>query len=375
MQIRTLLLGACAVATVGGGAGAQQSGTRVERLPGGNVRVYTAAFDPDRPVLGVSIGAGSARDTLGLLVQQVSDSGPAAKAGITEGSRLVAINGVNLRLDAADAGDDAMWNVVYRRLTRELGKVKAGDEVSLRVWTDGRTRDVRVKTVAARELEGSRVATVTRRNDNRLVLGMSVGGTGSKRDTLGLFVMRVSPDGPAEKAGIVEGDRIAAIDGTDLTVDPADAGDGYAGSAMMNRFRRVQEKLALDRDVELRVVRDGRARTVRVRPVKASDLPGDGGMFFFGDGGFPGNFVMPPMAPRAPGAPMPHIYRFDGGPGTFTYEISPEVRVRVEDTMKRLRELRELQGTSPSRVELRATPRGRITVRPTPTVTTTTVKI
>ena len=372
MRIRSLLLGACAVTTAAGAAGAQQSGTRVERMPGGEFRVYTAALDADRPVLGVSIGAGSARDTLGLLVQQVNDSGPAAKAGITEGSRLVAINGVNLRLEPVDAGDDAMWNVVYRRLTRELGKVKAGDEVALRVWTDGRTRDVRVKTVAARDLESSRYTAVTRRNDNRAALGMSVGSTGSKRDTLGLFVMRVSADGPAEKAGIIEGDRIAAIDGTDLTVPREDAGDGYAGSAMMNRFRRAQEKLALDRDVELRVVREGRSRTVRVRPVKASDLPGGGG-FFFGDGAWSGDFVMPPSPPHAPDAPMPpRMFRFDGGPGSFTYELSPEVRVRVEDAMK---QLRDLQSSMPSRVELRATPRGRITTRPAQTARTTSVKI
>ena len=47
------------------------------------------------------------------------------------------------------------------------------------------------------------------------MLGVST-STAGERDTLGLFVSAVTPGGPAEKAGIEEGHRIAAINGVSL---------------------------------------------------------------------------------------------------------------------------------------------------------------
>ena len=66
---------------------------------------------------------------LGVLVADVTDGGPADKAGIREGDRLVAINGINLRLNAVDAEDEELQGITQRRLTRELSKHAAGDEV------------------------------------------------------------------------------------------------------------------------------------------------------------------------------------------------------------------------------------------------------
>src|SRR3954467_7221107 len=50
----------------------------------------------------------------------------------------------------------------------------------------------------------------------RAALGIELRATGTRRDTLGVFVEAVTPKGPAESAGIIEGDRIAAINGVDL---------------------------------------------------------------------------------------------------------------------------------------------------------------
>ena len=44
---------------------------------------------------------------------------------------------------------------------------------------------------------------------NRAALGIELRPTGTRRDTLGVFVAAVTPRGPAETAGIIEGDRIA----------------------------------------------------------------------------------------------------------------------------------------------------------------------
>jgi hypothetical protein len=45
-----------------------------------------------------------------------------------------------------------MDGIANRRLIRELEKVKAGDEVDLRVWAGGQTKSVKVKTVAFEDL-------------------------------------------------------------------------------------------------------------------------------------------------------------------------------------------------------------------------------
>jgi len=46
-----------------------------------------------------------------------------------------------------------------------------------------------------------------------LILGLSTGASTSARDTLGVLVSSVAPNGPAERAGIQEGDRIASVNG------------------------------------------------------------------------------------------------------------------------------------------------------------------
>jgi C-terminal processing protease CtpA/Prc len=107
----------------------------------------------DRAALGVSLGSsGSKRDTLGVLVMWLDDDGPAAKAGIEEGNRIAGIGTVDLRVSRDDAGDELVSGVKSQRLQRELEKLKPGDEVELRVYGDGKTRTVKVKTVAASTL-------------------------------------------------------------------------------------------------------------------------------------------------------------------------------------------------------------------------------
>src|SRR5215207_5151720 len=46
---------------------------------------------------------------------------------------------------------------------------------------------------------------------DRAVLGLTPASSAGKRDTLGVMVQSLASGGPAEKAGIEEGDRIASI--------------------------------------------------------------------------------------------------------------------------------------------------------------------
>jgi serine protease Do len=308
--------------------------------------------DRDRAAIGVTTSSGGMRDTLGLLVQSVTAGGPADKAGIEEGNRLVSINGVSLRLSAADAGEGDMDGIANRRLIRELEKVKAGDEVELRLWAGGQAKTVKVKTVAYEDLP-SRTRTVRRELDDRAVIGLSLSATGSRRDTLGMLVVRVTTDGPAEKAGIIEGDRISAINGVSLRVASEDAGDGYMSSARMNRYRRELAKVSVGEDVELRIVSAGQSKTVRLKPVRAGDLPRErGGMTIIGDGAFgfgdffPGipSITIPPTPAAAPRAPRtPRLLEFDGNwSDGVRIRVDPraqvEIRERAEEAASRARE-------------------------------------
>lgn len=275
-------------------------------------RVSVMSWDSDRAYLGISTGGGSRRDTLGLLIEQVVPGSPADNAGLEEGNRIASINGVKLTADPADAGEPETASMMQRRLTRELGKVKQGDDVDLRVWTGGQVKSMKVKTGSPEDP----MRAVAERAGNRAVLGISLGSTGSKRDTLGVFISSVTDGGPADKAGIGEGDRIAAIDGTDLRVPREDAGDGSVSASRLSRLQRILRAKNAGDEVQLRVWSNGRFRDVKVRTAKASDLGGTGFRYYTGEGDdFAGAISIPlpalaplsPRAPRAMASPAPSV--------------------------------------------------------------------
>ena len=126
----------------------------------------------------------------------------------------------------------------------------------------------------------------------RAALGIELRATGTRRDTLGIFVEAVTPKGPAETAGIIEGDRIAAINGVDLRTTAADVEDSYTNGLAAHRLTREVQKLTPGNRVTLRVYSAGRFRDVQVTAGKASEVlrggarvslrfPGSGGMMQF----------------------------------------------------------------------------------------------
>ena len=247
--MRCTLLVVCSLATLGAAPLAAQSVRVIS--PGQNRIVLSNTEGDGRPMIGISTSSGSKRDTLGVLVSSLTAGGPAEKAGLGEGDRIQSINGVSLRVGREDAGDGEMGGIMQRRLTRELGKVNAGEEVTLQVWHDGASRSYKVKTVAADELNPVR-RRVT--NDDRAVIGIGFGLTGSKRDTAGVFVNSVAEEGPAEKAGIVEGERIAAVNGVSLKMSKDDLEDGWVANARLNRLSREVAKAKPGDVLELTVV-------------------------------------------------------------------------------------------------------------------------
>src|ERR1700687_4713159 len=115
----------------------------------------------------------------------------------------------------------------------------------------------------------------------RAALGLELRATGTRRDTLGVFVEAVTPKGPAETAGIIEGDRIASINGVDLRTSAADTEDSYANGLAAHRLSREVLKLSPGSRVNLQVYSGGRLRDVQVTAGKASDVMRLGNRFRF----------------------------------------------------------------------------------------------
>jgi hypothetical protein len=156
----------------------------------------------------------------------------------------------------------------------------------------------------------------------RAALGLELRATGTRRDTLGVFVEAVTPKGPAETAGIIEGDRIAAINGVDLRTTAADVDDSYTNGLAAHRLTREVQKLTPGNRVTLRVYSGGRFRDVQVTAGKASEIRRLGGRFNFG---MPGPDGM--MEFHGPGGAMMF------GPETrmFREQIDPLVRERLNN--------------------------------------------
>lgn len=101
--------------------------------------------------------------------------------------------------------------------------------------------------------------------DPRTALGLVVGTSGTDRDTLGLLVTQVLRDGPAERAGIDEGSRLAEIDGVSLRIDPSDVGRSGPSDAAVRRLAQTLSGLRDADQARLRVYGGGRYRIVTVQ--------------------------------------------------------------------------------------------------------------
>jgi len=273
--------------------------------PAQSTRVYSAPSaggirlgeDQPRAALGLTMsGSTSSRDTLGLLVASVVARGPAERAGIEEGDRIASINGVSLRVSTDDAGYNDASGMMTRRLMRELSRVRPGEEVDLRIYAGGRMRTVRVQTADADSLFGRR--RLARADmDDRATLGFGIGSTGSRRDSLGVLVMFVDDSGPAGRAGLEEGNRIAEINGVDLRVGRDDSSDDLLGNARVRRLQREISRLRPGDDVDLRVYANGRYRDLKLRAARASELSRRRGAFIIGGDGMGMGMMSPGVMP------------------------------------------------------------------------------
>ena len=116
-------------------------------VPVFSAAAQNASADADsRALLGIEVSmTGTSRDTLGVLVSSVVAGSPADQAGLQERERIAEVNGMSLRVSREDVGRTEAQELVYRRLTRELGALRPGDAVSMRVFGGARARTVTIR--------------------------------------------------------------------------------------------------------------------------------------------------------------------------------------------------------------------------------------
>jgi S1-C subfamily serine protease len=167
------------------------------------------------PVLGVVIGE-PLREESPEIIRVWPDS-PAEKAGLQAGDRIVTFD------DQPIHSPQALLDAVVKH--------QPGDRVSLAVRRDGQQEQIKVRLAGADEFAGwsRREQARQRQRMPRLLsprpwLGVRV-ATGTDR---GVSVERVIPGGPADRAGLKQGDAIIRVDKTRVEA-PADLQAAVAG--------------------------------------------------------------------------------------------------------------------------------------------------
>jgi hypothetical protein len=186
----------------------------------------------------------------------------------------------------------------------------------------------------------------------RAALGLELRTTGTRRDTLGVFVEAVTPKGPAETAGIIEGDRIASINGVDLRTQAGDTEDSYANGLAAHRLGREVQKLIPGSRVNLRIYSGGRFRDVQVTAGKASDVMRLSNRFEFMTPGMEGmrEFNGPDLMMFGPDSKMMHEHLEP----LMKERMGPLMKERMEPLAKeRIAPLLYQFNRLPTRIQLR----------------------
>uniref|UniRef100_A0A8C6TX84 Scribble planar cell polarity protein n=1 Tax=Neogobius melanostomus TaxID=47308 RepID=A0A8C6TX84_9GOBI len=183
--------------------------------------------------LGISIAGGKGStpykgDDEGIFISRVSEEGPAAKAGVKVGDKLLEVNGVDLHeaehhtaVEALRSSGTSVSMIVLRE--RMVEPENAITTTPLRPEDDYFPRERRSSGLGF-NLESSgphqRLSTCLIRNDKGL--GFSIaGGKGStayRQGDTGIYISRIADGGAAHRDSTLRvGDRVLSINGVDMT--------------------------------------------------------------------------------------------------------------------------------------------------------------
>ncbi|XP_061877432.1 protein scribble homolog isoform X6 [Entelurus aequoreus] len=186
--------------------------------------------------LGISIAGGKGStpykgDDEGIFISRVSEDGPAAKAGVKVGDKLLEVNAVDLHeaehhtaVEALRSSGTAVFMTVLRE--RMVEPENAITTTPLRPEDDYFPRERRSSGLAFNVEDGhksgplQRLSTCLNRNDKGL--GFSIaGGKGStpyRTGDTGIYISRIAEGGAAHRDSTLRvGDRVISINGVDMT--------------------------------------------------------------------------------------------------------------------------------------------------------------
>ncbi|XP_022357791.1 protein scribble homolog isoform X2 [Enhydra lutris kenyoni] len=187
--------------------------------------------------LGISIAGGRGSTPYkggdeGVFISRVSEEGPAARAGVRVGDKLLEVNGVALHGAEHHQAVEALrgaGSTVRMRLWRErmvepenavtVTPLRPEDDYSPREWRGAGLRLPLLQPESAGAPRQRHVACLVRSEKG---LGFSIaGGKGStpyRAGDGGIFISRIAEGGAAHRAGTLQvGDRVLSINGVDMT--------------------------------------------------------------------------------------------------------------------------------------------------------------
>jgi len=173
----------------------------------------------------------SGTEELRPLLGPPSAESPAARAGFVDGELVVSVAGQKI-----ETWQELRWHMLQHALDRH--------PVRIEVVNDR-------KELAERMLDLSGISTDDLEGDLLQQLGLRL-----FRPEIPPVIGKISADSVAERAGLVTGDRIAAIDGRETR-------------HWMDVVSTIRG--AVDKEIEVRYVRSGEERSVRLTPAEATE--------------------------------------------------------------------------------------------------------
>jgi serine protease Do len=215
-------------------------------------------------------------DTKGILVVDITADSPADKAGIRGGDVLTTVDGQDIRLggDIIVAIDNQSVRAMEDLLSYLEEKKAVGDNIELSVIRDGKTQHIDM-ILTARPTQGAenrfQPNQESKQQQQRPALGINgINMTPELAERMnlthsqkGFLIEDIISGGPADKAGIRGGYKIANINGSDFKL----GGDIVVGidEMVVDTIQDIQSYLDTKKvgdRVQMHVIRDGQEITV-----------------------------------------------------------------------------------------------------------------
>ncbi|MGH9924480.1 MAG: trypsin-like peptidase domain-containing protein [Nitrososphaeraceae archaeon] len=216
-------------------------------------------------------------DTKGILVVDITADSPADKAGIRGGDVLTAVDGQDIRLggDVIVAVDNQSVRAMEDLLSYLEEQKAVGDNIELSVIRDGKTQHIDMILAARPNQEAENMFQPNMESEQQQQYRPALGINGINmtpelaelmnltQSQKGFLIEDIISGGPADKAGIIGGYKIANINGSEFKL----GGDIVVGIDEVDVSTIQDIQLYLDTkevgdSVQIRVLRDSQEITV-----------------------------------------------------------------------------------------------------------------